>query len=95
MITAQEFRRQAHARDIAPELLEKDYVLGWALFGIAQSSVAKDLAFKGGTALSKLYYPGNWRFLRRPRLHGRGLATPLASDHGSAPGSSTESELEV
>jgi len=39
-------------------MVEKDYVLGWLLFGLAQD---KDLVFKGGTALSKVYFPRIWR----------------------------------
>jgi predicted nucleotidyltransferase component of viral defense system len=39
-------------------MIEKDYVLGWALFGIAH---IPELAFKGGTALAKLYFPETWR----------------------------------
>jgi len=42
-------------------VLEKDYVLGWVLYGISESSIGRRLAFKGGTALSKIYYPGRWR----------------------------------
>lgn len=39
-------------------MVEKDYVLGWLLFGLARD---KDLVFKGGTALSKVYFPRMWR----------------------------------
>jgi predicted nucleotidyltransferase component of viral defense system len=39
-------------------MIEKDYVLGWALSGIAH---IPELAFKGGTALAKLYFAGTWR----------------------------------
>lgn len=30
-------------------------------YGIASSAASDSLAFKGGTALSKVYYPGKWR----------------------------------
>ena len=43
------------------DVLEKDYVLGWLLVGLARSRAAPRLAFKGGTALSKIYFPGAWR----------------------------------
>lgn len=43
------------------DVLEKDYVLGWLLVGICRSRAAPGLAFKGGTALSKVYFPGAWR----------------------------------
>jgi predicted nucleotidyltransferase component of viral defense system len=38
-------------------VIEKDYVLGWLLAGIAQhESLARSWMFKGGTALRKCYY---------------------------------------
>ena len=52
----------AGERGTDPSMLEKDYVLGWILYGISESSIGQRLAFKGGTALSKVYYPGEWRF---------------------------------
>lgn len=42
-------------------MVEKDYALGWILYGIASSNSSKDVAFKGGTSLSKLFFPGKWR----------------------------------
>jgi len=54
-------RREARKRGVAVEIVEKDYMLGWILFGIASSSAAGDVAFKGGTALSKVYFPQGWR----------------------------------
>jgi predicted nucleotidyltransferase component of viral defense system len=41
--------------------LEKDYVLSWLLIGIAKSKLCKNVAFKGGTALKKFYFP-DYRF---------------------------------
>lgn len=61
MISPQELRKTARERGLALDLVEKDYVLGWILFGIASSSISKRVAFKGGTALSKIYFPGKWR----------------------------------
>lgn len=61
MISREELIRAARDSDIIPELLERDYALGWALFGISLSSQSQKLAFKGGTALSKVYYPEKWR----------------------------------
>lgn len=61
MIAPQELRKTARERGLALDLVEKDYALGWLLFGIASSSASKYLAFKGGTALSKMYFPGQWR----------------------------------
>lgn len=61
MISPQELRRMARERRLPLDLVEKDYVLGWILFGVASSAASGSLAFKGGTALSKVYFPGNWR----------------------------------
>lgn len=61
MINGNEIRRIAAEEGLDTSMLEKDYVLGWMLYGISQSSVGKRLAFKGGTALSKIYYPCSWR----------------------------------
>ena len=61
MISPQALRRISRERRIAVDLIEKDYALGWILFGIASSSISDRLAFKGGTALSKVYFPESWR----------------------------------
>jgi predicted nucleotidyltransferase component of viral defense system len=61
MIREQELRRIAKERKLALDLVEKDYALGWILYGIVKSSLAGDVVFKGGTALSKSYFPGQWR----------------------------------
>ncbi len=61
MIAPQELRRAARERRLALDLVEKDYVLGWILYSVSSSSLSKHLAFKGGTALSKVYFPSQWR----------------------------------
>lgn len=61
MINANEIRRMAGGEGLDASMLEKDYVLGWILYGISKSTIGKSLAFKGGTALPKVYYPGRWR----------------------------------
>lgn len=38
-------------------MMEKDYVLGWLLFGFSNTK----LIFKGRTALSKIFFPRIWR----------------------------------
>ncbi len=43
------------------DVLEKDYALSYVLAGIAHSPLSERLVLKGGTALSKFYYPG-YRF---------------------------------
>ncbi len=42
-------------------VIEKDYALCWLLFGIYYSRLKDVLVFKGGTALSKVYFPKTWR----------------------------------
>ena len=42
-------------------LAERDYIEGWMLHAIANSSIATSIAFKGGTALSRIYYWKRWR----------------------------------
>ena len=61
MISHQELRKKAVDLKVGVDMVEKDYVLGWMLYGIASSSISDKLVFKGGTALSKVYFPGQWR----------------------------------
>jgi predicted nucleotidyltransferase component of viral defense system len=58
LIDKRELLEKARERNINLQMIEKDYVLGWLLFGI---SGTPDLVFKGGTALSKIYVPKIWR----------------------------------
>ena len=49
-----EFSREV---GLAPEVVEKDYVLGWVLGGIfSHSSLRNEWLFKGGTCLKKCYF---------------------------------------
>jgi len=61
MIDGGTLRRMAAERKLGLDLIEKDYVLGWILKGISECSVSDKLIFKGGTALSKVYFPLDWR----------------------------------
>lgn len=61
MIRHQELRKKATELKLGVDTIEKDYVLGWMLYGVATSSIADKLVFKGGTALSKAYFPNQWR----------------------------------
>jgi hypothetical protein len=61
MITPQELRRAARELGLALDIVEKDYAIGWILYGVSSSSLSKHLALKGGTALSKVYFPSQWR----------------------------------
>src|SRR6266540_541040 len=53
-----ELRRLAGRTGIALGILEKDQALTLVLGFLARESCARDLAFKGGTALSKTYFEG-------------------------------------
>ena len=61
MIEGRVLRRVAADRKLGLDIIEKDYTLSWILKGVSASSVSDDLVFKGGTALSKVYYPLKWR----------------------------------
>ncbi|MBN1694386.1 nucleotidyl transferase AbiEii/AbiGii toxin family protein [candidate division WOR-3 bacterium] len=58
MIDRRELLAKARERKLNLNIVEKDYVLGWLLFGFSQINF---LVFKGGTALSKIYFPEIWR----------------------------------
>lgn len=62
MISENRLRALARNKKAGVGLMEKDYVNSWILFAIFQSSFTDKLLFKGGTALSKLYFPQRWRF---------------------------------
>jgi len=61
MIPPGEIARLAHRLGLGDKTIEKDYVLTWALLAIANSPLRDRLAFKGGTALKKIYEP-DYRF---------------------------------
>ncbi len=61
MISTAEVARLAHRLGVGDRVVEKDYVLSWLLVAIAESDLRGKLAFKGGTALKRCYYP-NYRF---------------------------------
>jgi len=55
-------RRLSRELGVRTDFAEKDYVNSWVLYGIYTTGFGDDLLFKGGTALSKLYFPETWRF---------------------------------
>lgn len=61
MIPPAEINRLAHRLGLGDKTVEKDYVLTWTLLAIAHSPLRDRLAFKGGTALKKVYVP-DYRF---------------------------------
>ena len=54
MISKADILTRAREWQLTPEVVEKDYVLGWLLAGVAQhAATANDWVFKGGTCLKK------------------------------------------
>jgi len=62
VISEAQLRRLARELDVRLGYAEKNYVNSWILWAIFTSSYGDDLLFKGGTALSKLYFPETWRY---------------------------------
>lgn len=58
MIDKRELLEKAREKGLNLQIVEKDYVLGWLLYCLKDF---KSLHFKGGTALSKIYFPHIWR----------------------------------
>ena len=57
MIDRQEIMDFARELALDPKVVEKDYVLGWLLAGIAEQAALKpNWVFKGGTCLKKCYF---------------------------------------
>lgn len=56
MIQQKEINKYAGTNKVSDRQIEKDYILTWVLFGIANNEVlSKALVFKGGTVLKKCY----------------------------------------
>lgn len=62
MITDARVRTLARQDGVTAGLAEKDYVNAWILYAIYTGPFDDTVVFKGGTALSKLYFPNIWRF---------------------------------
>lgn len=61
MIQPSEISKLAHRLGLGDKTIEKDYILTWVLNAIANSPLRNQLAFKGGTAIKKMYVP-QYRF---------------------------------
>lgn len=62
MITHQEIKDLVNEWGLREDVIEKDYVIGWLLWGIGRDpQLSSAWAFKGGTALKKCYIE-TWRF---------------------------------
>lgn len=62
MITENRLRTLARQDGVTAGLAEKNFVNSWILYAIYQSQLNNQVVFKGGTALSKIYFPEIWRF---------------------------------
>lgn len=56
MIPKNEVLSIAPERGLRPDVVEKDYVLGWLLMGIAEHPLLSNWVFKGGTCLKKCFF---------------------------------------
>ena len=57
MISRREILDLAAATSLLPQVVEKDYVLGWLLAGLStQPELSDDWIFKGGTCLKKCFF---------------------------------------
>lgn len=67
------------------EVLERDYLLSWILAGIGQvGSLRETLVFKGGTALKKCYFGGDYRFSEDLDFSGLEGVTVLRTSSSNA-----------
>ena len=64
---------------IREDVLERDYCLACFLNAMAESDLRRVLAFKGGTALKRCYFP-DYRLARRCKQ----ILGPVAQRHGLA-----------
>ena len=57
MISREEIIRVAGDLGLRPDVVEKDYVLGWTLAGIFHDAIlSTSWVFKGGTCLKKCFF---------------------------------------
>lgn len=62
MISKEELLRIAGEKQIEPTVIERDYALGWVLWGLTKDTVFSErLVFKGGTSLKKCWFE-DYRF---------------------------------
>jgi len=100
MIGLPEVQRIAYRAGVSERMIERDYVLTWALIGLARHpALGTTIALKGGTALKKLYF-ADWRysedlgFTMQPTLAPESLQAYLA-EAGQAVHDEIGIELEV
>ncbi|MHA2032438.1 MAG: nucleotidyl transferase AbiEii/AbiGii toxin family protein, partial [Candidatus Kariarchaeaceae archaeon] len=56
MIEKNEVLKMAAGLNLNPDTVEKDYILGWMLYGINKHPIISSWAFKGGTSLKKCFF---------------------------------------
>ena len=62
MIKPGEIQKKANQVGVRDQQIEKDYILSWILWGVANhEQLSKILIFKGGTVLKKVYFE-DYRF---------------------------------
>jgi predicted nucleotidyltransferase component of viral defense system len=107
VIADAEVRRLAHRTGVEPRIIDLDYVLSWALYGLASHpELHARLVFKGGTCLRKCYLPG-YRFSEdldftatgpfEPGAFGRAVRDALrsAQDKSGVDFAAQESRMEI
>ena len=57
MIPQAAISKLAFREGMSDKVIEKDYVITWILLALADAYLNNSLAFKGGTALKKIYFP--------------------------------------
>ncbi len=71
MISRQEIMDFSREFGLSPNIVEKDYLLGWVLAGISNhGELGSDWVFKGGTCLKKCYFE-TYRFSEDVDTHGQ------------------------
>jgi predicted nucleotidyltransferase component of viral defense system len=76
-----EVRRIARRTGVEPRVIDLDYVLSWALHGLASDpALHARLVFKGGTCLRKCYFSG-YRFSEDLDFTATGPFEPDAFEH--------------
>jgi len=80
VIDIEEIRSVAAKVQLANTVVEKDYALGWLLWGINQHPIAgKEWVFKGGTCLKKCYFE-TYRFSEDLDFSFIGTEQPTVAD---------------
>ncbi|MBL7062647.1 MAG: nucleotidyl transferase AbiEii/AbiGii toxin family protein [Anaerolineae bacterium] len=76
MIGLPEVQRLAYRAGVSARMIERDYVLTWALIGLARHpALGAALALKGGTALKKVYF-ADWRYSEDLDFTAQQIITP-------------------